>query len=333
MYTKFYGLKTRPFEITPDPKFLYLSENHREGLAHLTYAVRERKGFTVITGEVGTGKTTLVQTLLSKMNGDTRAAYLFNPKLGATDFIHYICEDLGMKTQKKSKGQYLAQLHKYLLDCYTRNENVVLIIDEAHTVDPNILEEVRLLTNLETPKSKLLQVILVGQPELNDVLNSPQFRQLKQRVSLRYHLQPLNIEETKEFIKKRLRISGTPNLDIFTPKAISEIYRYSKGIPRLINIVCDNALLTGYAMDQKVIGHKIIREVIDHLEGTVAKRKWRRFAFYASIILMLLAFGFSSYLLWKESFPRVKEEMKGWILSAEKTVEKLYQDAVERFFK
>ena len=331
MYTKFYGFKAKPFEITPDPKFLYLSESHKEALAHLTYAVKERKGFTVITGEVGTGKTTLVQTLLSRLNGSTRTAYIFNPKLGSTDFLHYICEDLGLKAQKKSKGQYLTQLHGFLMDCYSRNENVVLIIDEAHTLDPKLLEEVRLLTNLETPKSKLLQVILIGQPELNDILNSPEFRQLKQRVSLRYHLQPLNKEEAKEFIKRRLRMAGAVDPDLFTLKALKEIYRYSKGIPRLINIVCDNALLAGYSADQKVIGHKIIHDVINHLEGLKVDEKRSRFKLFTIIGMVLLIFG-ASAILWKGSLPKVKSEMTGWIKGIERVAEKLYQETFEKIF-
>jgi general secretion pathway protein A len=332
MYTKFYQFRTKPFEITPDPKFLFLSESHKEALAHLTYAVRERKGFTVITGEVGTGKTTLVQTLLSRLNGNTKTAYIFNPILGSTDFIHSICEDLGMKTLKRSKGQYIHQLQKYLLDCYAQNENVVLIIDEAHTLDPKLLEEVRLLTNLETPKAKLLQVILVGQPELNVILDSPELRQLKQRVSLRYHLKPLNQEDTLQFIKKRIRLAGSPEPDIFTPKAIQEIYRFSKGIPRLINIICDNALLVGYANDQKVIGHKIIHDVIDQLDGTGAKRKQRRYVLSTGIVLFLLIFGGLSFALWNETFPNIKEEVIEKTRAITKTVEKFYQETVAKFF-
>src|SRR4030043_546377 len=289
MYRKFFGFREKPFEITPDPRFLYLSESHKEALAHLTYAVRERKGFTVITGEVGTGKTTLVQSLLSKLDGNAKTAYIFNPKLGSTDLLHSICEDFGMKSQKRSKGQYISQLHKFLLDCYARNENVVLIIDEAHILDPNLLEEVRLLTNLETPKSKLLQVILIGQPELEDTLNSPEFRQLKQRVSLRYHLQPLNQDETREFIRRRLRIGGATDPDMFTSKAMKRIFRYSKGIPRLINIVCDNALLRGYTNDQKVIGQKIIRVVINNLNGFSLQKKRRRSILFKVIPIVLLS--------------------------------------------
>jgi general secretion pathway protein A len=331
MYTKFYGLRERPFEITPDPRFLFLSENHKEALAHLTYAVQERKGFTVITGEVGTGKTTLVQTLLGRLDGNTRTAYLFNPKLGSTDFLHYICEDLGLKGQKKSKGQYLAHLHNFLMSCYARNENVVLIIDEAHTLDPILLEEVRLLTNLETPKSKLLQVILMGQPELNDTLNRPEFRQLKQRVSLRYHMQPLNKEEARQYIKKRMRMVGAVDLDIFTPKALNEIYRYSKGIPRLINIVCDNALLTGYATDQKVIGDKIVCEVISNLDGVGFHKRPRRFILFTVILLAIFTLGVS-LMLWKESLI-TKWEIIEWMGPFKEGFEKLYHEILEKFWR
>ncbi len=330
MYTKFYGFKEKPFEITPDPKFLYFGENHREALAYLTYAVRERKGFTVITGEVGTGKTTLIQTLLSRLDGNVRTAFIFNPKLGSTDFLQYICEDLGLKGQMRSKGQYISSLHNFLLSCYSRNENVILIIDEAQNLDPELLEEVRLLTNLETPKAKLLQVILMGQPELDNVLNRQEFRQLKQRVSLRYHIQPLDKEETNAYLRKRLRMAGAVESNIFTPKALDEIYRYSKGIPRLINIVCDNALLTGYATDQKVIGDKIICEVISNLDGLIIHKKQGRFVLFTVILLVILIFGVS-FFLWKESLLSTKWEIIEWMGTFKRVFEKLYQEILENF--
>ena len=209
MYEQFYGLKEKPFEITPDPRFLYMSEQHREAYAHLTYALNESKGFTVITGEVGTGKTTLIQMLLARLDGHTRTAHLFNPKLSTRDFLKYICHDLGLKTEGlTTKGDLLTLLHNFLLECYARKERVVLIIDEAQTLSPRLLEEVRLLTNLETPKTKLLQVILMGQPELDTILADQRFRQLKQRISVRYHLKPLNRDETKEYVEKRLKVAG-----------------------------------------------------------------------------------------------------------------------------
>lgn len=274
MYTHFFGLKEKPFEITADPRFLYLSESHKEALAHLIYAVQEKKGFVVITGEVGTGKTILVQTLLSRMDGSTRTAFLFNPKLDSSnEFLQSICEDLEINVERRTKGDCLAHLNNFLMDCYTKNVKVVLIIDEAHTLSPQLLEEVRLLTNLETPDSKLLQVVLLGQPELGITLDQPQFRNLKQRISVRYRLQPLNPKEVKEYIKRRLRVAGAKNTYLFTPDALKRIYQYSKGIPRLINIVCDNALVNGYASEKQVIGDDIIREVISDHTG-FSRRKF-----------------------------------------------------------
>jgi general secretion pathway protein A len=288
MYTQFFNLKERPFEINPDPDFLFLSENHREALAHMVYAARERKGFTVITGEVGTGKTTLVQAFLGQLNGKTKTAYIFNPKLTSIDFLRYICEDFGLKEEKHSKGQYIAQLHNWLLEHYGRDEQMILIIDEAQSLPPALLEEVRLLTNLETSKSKLLQVMLIGQPELDVVLNSHPFRQLKQRVSLRYRLQPLDEEDTKKYIQKRLSLAGAIDPYIFTHKAFREIYDYSKGIPRLINIVCDNALVSGYASTQKIIGQKIIKEVIQKLDGLPSPVKKKKNRFFLWILIIFL---------------------------------------------
>ena len=267
MYTKYFGLKERPFEISPDPKFLYLGENHKEALAHLVYAVQAEKGFTVITGEVGMGKTTLVQMLLGRIDGDVRTAHLFNPKLNPLDFLNYICTDLGIKTDKKAgKGQVLARLHKYLLERYAAGEKVVLLVDEAQALDPALLEEVRLLTNLETPKRKLLQVVLLGQPELDKILKDQSCRQLKQRICIRYRISPLGRKETGEYIRHRLRAAGAKG-DIFDGGAVNRVYRYSKGIPRLINVVCDNALLTGFASEKKRIDRAIIREVIGGLEN------------------------------------------------------------------
>jgi len=201
--------------------------------------------------------------------------------------------------------------------CYSRNENVVLIVDEAHKLDPKLLEEIRLLTNLETPKSKLLQVILIGQPELNEVLENREFRQLKQRVSLRYHVDPLNREDTWKYIKRRLRIAGAFDHNIFTPKALKEIFDYSQGIPRLINIVCDNALLTGYATDQKVIGHKTIHEVINNLEGFSPQKKKRKIILFKLIPIVLLSLVALIVLV---SLLSSKWEITGWIIQFFKNV-------------
>lgn len=288
MYNKFYALKEKPFEITPDPRYLYLSESHREALAHLTYALNESKGFTVITGEVGTGKTTLVQMLLSRLDSHTRIAHLFNPKLGTRDFFKYICQDFGLKTDGlTTKGEFLSLLHSFLMECYARRERVVLIVDEAQTLSPALLEEVRLLTNLETPKAKLLQVILLGQPELDKTLALNEFRQLKQRISLRFNLKPLNRQETGEYIVRRLKAAGARNTDLFDADAVREIFRYSKGVPRLINVICDNSLMTGFVYEKHRVDRDIVREVIRDMEGPSARKGWKVIILPAIVILAL----------------------------------------------
>ncbi|MGA2331942.1 MAG: AAA family ATPase [Syntrophales bacterium] len=289
MYEKFYGFKEKPFNITPDPRFVYFSETHKEALAHLRYAIREGKGFSVITGEVGTGKTTLVHTLLNKLDGNVRTAYIFNPVMAPEDFLNYICEDLGLKSDGvKSRGQNLAALHNFLLNCYAQNERVFLIIDEAQSLDTKLLEEVRLLTNLETSTNKLLHVILLGQPELNKALSDERFRALKQRVTTRYNLSTLNLADTKEYILHRLKKAGARNLSVFDESAIKEIYKYSKGIPRVINIVCDNALITGFSQERIRIGKPIIEEVIKDLEGPDATKKRRLLPILLLILIPLL---------------------------------------------
>jgi general secretion pathway protein A len=266
MYENFYGLKENPFNVTPNPGYIFLGKNHKEALAQLLYGVREKKGFIVITGEVGTGKTTLIHYLLDKMNGNsrTKTAFLFNPKLTVNDFIQYILKDLGVRVQGQTKAEYLHNLHRYLLNAYQKDERVVLIVDEAHGLNPELLEEIRLLSNLETARSKLLQIVLVGQTELDETLSQPEFRQLRQRINLRFHLPPLSAKETSEYVEKRLRVAGAKD-PIFTETAIKEIYARSGGIPRLINILCDNALLNGYALDQKMVDAKSVREVAKDL--------------------------------------------------------------------
>ncbi len=276
MYESFYGLKESPFNVTPNPEYIFLGENHREALAQLLYGVREKKGFIVITGEVGTGKTTLVHYLLDRLEGNnhTKAAFLFNPKLTVDDFIQYILKDLGVRVQGQTKGEHLHNLHRYLLNACRKDERVVVIVDEAHGLNPELLEEIRLLSNLETSKSKLLQIVLVGQPELDETLARPEFRQLRQRINLRYHLPPFSGKETKQYIEKRLRVAGAQGA-IFTEKAIKEIYLKSGGIPRLINILCDNALLNGFALDRKTVDERSIKEVAKDLRlGKKSRRIW-----------------------------------------------------------
>jgi general secretion pathway protein A len=288
MYESFYGLRENPFSVTPNPEYIYLGENHREALAQLLYGVKERKGFVVITGEVGTGKTTLIHYLLDRLNGNhTKTALLFNPKLTVDDFIQYILKDLGVRVQGKTKGEYLHNLHRYLLSAYQRDERVILIVDEAQGLKPELLEEIRLLSNLETSRSKLLQIVLLGQPELDKTLSQSGFRQLRQRINLRYHLAPLSEKETSEYIGKRLRIAGAKE-PIFTERAIKQIYLESGGIPRLINILCDNALLNGYALDQKRVNESSVKEVAKDLD---LRKNSRRIWFLAVLIFLSLGAG------------------------------------------
>jgi general secretion pathway protein A len=310
MYESFYGLKENPFNVTPNPDYIYLGENHREALAQLFYGVRERKGFIVITGEVGTGKTTLIHYLLDKMNGNhTRTAFLFNPKLTVDDFIQYILKDLGVRVQGKTKGEYLHNLHRYLLNAYQKDERVILIVDEAQGLRPELLEEIRLLSNLETSRSKLLQIVLLGQPELDKTLSQAGFRQLRQRINLRYHLQPLSEKETKEYIGKRLGIAGA-RAPIFTEKAMKQVYLRSRGIPRLINILCDNALLNGYALDQKPVDERSVKEVAKDLSlKKTSRRTWIWLLILISIaagILFFVSLQKSGHLL-----PLYREILRG----------------------
>ena len=280
MYEDYFGFQEKPFNITPDPKFVYFSETHKEAFAHLRYAIKEGRLFIVITGEVGTGKTTLVHTLLSTMDENVRYAHIFNPVMEPEDFLNYICEDLGITSNDvRSRGQNMTLLHNFLLNCFAQKERVFLIIDEAQSLEPKLLEEVRLLTNLENAKNKLLHVIFLGQPELDETLADTKFRALKQRITARYHLSPLNFNDTGEYILYRLKKAGARDLSVFDKGAIKAIYKYSKGIPRVINIVCDNALLTAFSREQKHIGKPIIKEVVRDLEGpnSFFKRKFLHF--------------------------------------------------------
>jgi general secretion pathway protein A len=302
MYEIYYGLKENPFKVTPDPRFVYMGEKHREALAQLLYGVKESKGFIVVTGEVGTGKTTMIHYLLGRFdgNGHTKTAFLFNPKLTVDDFLAYILDDLGIKPPQGGKAIQLQTLHRFLLEAYEKDQKVVLVIDEAQGLKPELLEEIRLLSNMETAKSKLLQIILVGQPELNHTLAQSAFRQLRQRINLRYHLRPLSRKEMIEYIEKRLRTAGG-NTRLFSEKAIREIYRRSKGVPRLINILCDNSLLNAYALDQKQVDEGAVIETARDLKlAPKISRTW------IWVILGLVA-GAMALLLLRVGFPHAFE--------------------------
>src|SRR6476660_3188848 len=267
LYQQYFGLREAPFNISPDPDFLFLSASHREALAQISYGINGRKGFIVLTGEVGTGKTTLIRSLLNQVGANTYTALIFNNVASARDLMRYICEDFGIagvKSYRQDIHDYVVSLNEFLLATYQQGENCALIIDEAQNLSADVLESVRLLSNFETSKDKLLQILLVGQPELAERLNSPELRQLKQRVTLRYRLRNLSLAESSEYIKNRLQIARG-NTALFTHKAVETIYSYSRGIPRIVNVLCDNGLLTAYALGKKEVDASIIREVAEDL--------------------------------------------------------------------
>src|SRR5215470_1731245 len=247
MYLEFYGLNEKPFNATPDPKFLYPTPQHRDALAQLTYGVQEQRGFIVLTGDVGTGKTTLLNALLRRLDGSTAVAVVTNSRLSFDGILEYVLEDFGIGKADQTRAQRLMALNTFLIERRRTGQNTVLILDEAQNLDADTLEEVRLLSNFETPTDKLLQIVLAGQPELKAKLDLPQLRQLKQRVGLRCRITPLGPDDIGQYVRTRLRVAGARDLGIFSERAILKIAEYSGGIPRLVNIVCDHALLIGYA--------------------------------------------------------------------------------------
>ncbi len=266
----FYGLKEQPFNITSDPHFFYKSRHHNEALFNLKYGIEFRKGFIEITGEIGTGKTTMCHMLLDQLDPSAvKTALILNPILSATGLLQAIIEDLGMEVRKRTKVNMFKQLNSFLIDETAAGRNVVLLIDEAQNLKPKTLEELRLISNLETKKEKLIQIAFIGQPELRKILNSPSLRQLRQRINVRYHIHPLDEDEVKPYINVRLETAGNNGnvLVSFNSEAISRIYEYSKGIPRLINVVCDRALLYGFVAGSRVISNEIINKCINEIEG------------------------------------------------------------------
>jgi len=276
MYLSFYGLREKPFNTTPDPRFLYPTPGHQEALAQLLYGVEERKGFIVLTAEVGTGKTTLLQALLQRLSPDTKVAFVFNSTLPFEEILEYALEDFGITTTGSSQAQRLFALNNFLIERLRTGQNTVLILDEAQNLDAKTLEQVRLLSNFETPTGKLLQLLLVGQPELHTNLQQPELRQLRQRIGLRCRLPVLTSEETRHYIRYRLRVAGAQDPILFTDRATMHISRYAGGIPRVINIVCDHCLLIGFAEQQRRIGPDIVEQALEYLEEgeQSSRKKW-----------------------------------------------------------
>jgi len=270
MYREFFGLKENPFSVTSDPSFLFLSRVHKEAFSHIIYGIKERKGFLEITGEIGAGKTTICRALLNALDKDTKSAIVLNPSLSGLQLLQTIVEDFGLEVGKKTKASLIKQLNAFLLDELSKGNNVILVIDEAQNLKSSTLEDIRMLSNLETEKEKLFQIILVGQPELRKKLNSPELTQLKQRIGVRFHLTPLQTDEIADYITHRLSVAGSDGSIRFTDDALIEINRFSNGVPRLINMVCDRALLLAYVMETKDITAPIITRSIKEIHGVTS---------------------------------------------------------------
>lgn len=267
MYLEYYNLQEQPFNITPDPRFLYFSAQHQEAFNHLLFGIHQRKGFIVLTGEVGAGKTTVCRKLLEELEPRYRTALILNPCLDTDLLLRAICDELGLTVAAPDRLSCLQTLNRFVLEEIQAGRDVVLIIDEAQDLSVELLEQVRLLSNLETDHQKLIQIVLMGQPELRDKLALPELRQLRQRITVRYHLGPLDAEQTAEYIHHRLTLAGACGIPRFDRAAIRRIHRYSGGIPRLINAVCDKALLAGFVMQTGLITKKLVQLAIEELEG------------------------------------------------------------------
>ena len=285
MYTSFFGLQEKPFAITPDPRYLYLSERHAEALAHLLYGINEAGGFIQLTGEVGTGKTTVIRSLLEQLPGHADVALILNPRVTPAEFLLTICEELHVpvpESGRSSTKTLMDLLGRHLLDTHARGRRVVLIVDEAQNLSTQTLEQVRLLTNLETATTKLLQIILIGQPELRELLDQAELRQLAQRITGRYHLNPLSADESAGYVKHRMRVAGA-TAEVFTPSALREVHRLSGGIPRVINVICDRALLGAFTQEDHRAGAALVRQAASEVYGRPVPAPWLKWTTAAAV--------------------------------------------------
>ncbi|MEZ4215076.1 MAG: AAA family ATPase [Myxococcota bacterium] len=283
MYTAFYGLREKPFALSPNPRFLFLGEAHREALAHLLYGIEQGEGFIAITGEVGTGKTTLCRTLLERLGAETDVAFLFNPSRSGTELLQAISLELGLPAGGLTRRELGDQLNRHLLQRKREGRRVLLIVDEAQNLSSSTLEQIRLLSNLETSSEKLIQILLLGQPELDAKLDSPRLRQLRQRISVRWSLSPLGARDTQRYVRHRMQVAAGGRREVFTASALREVHRRTGGTPRLINILCDRALLLGYAEGAQEVDASTVRRAAREIPDARERGGLRRGLLWAAI--------------------------------------------------
>jgi general secretion pathway protein A len=309
MYTTYFGLKENPFNLTPDPQYFFLSQQHSEALNHLIYGINEKKGFIVVTGGIGTGKTTISRTLLTELDDSVASALVFNPSLSDMELLKTIVQEFGIETGEGSptKKLYIDALNRFLLKNFAEGKKAVLLIDEAQNLSRTVLEQIRMLSNLETEREKLIQIVLLGQPELQELLRLPSLKQLNERITVRYDLAPLDHEQVKHYISHRLKVASGGNETVeFSPGALKIISDYSKGIPRRVNAICDRALLVAYTKDSPSVDKKVAKEAVDdmgraYLTGERAiDRKRENFIAFLPLVIAILFMGALMMMYWED---------------------------------
>jgi len=327
MYLEFYGLGEKPFVLTPDPQFLFLSEGHRTAIESLLYGIHQREGFMVISGDIGTGKTTICRALLEKLDGNVNHAFIFNSFLSEEELLESVLQDFGFPSRGRSRKERIDALNKLLIHYLSHGKNAVLIVDEAQNLSIPVLEQIRMLSNLETEKEKMLQIILVGQLELDEKLQSPELRQLNQRIAIRYHLLPLTRTELEFYIYQRLEVAGARQNITFSKSALDEIYKFSRGHPRLINLVCDRSLLGGFVAQTQHIDKGIVRKsrksILGEEVGRPPSRAWALMRFFTPLRLLfiMIFFLFAAAMLLSQTYvhPPRPERIVGTFLSISET--------------
>lgn len=325
MYCTYFGLREKPFNITPNPRFLFLSRNHREAFAHLLYGINNHCGFIELTGEIGTGKTTVLRTILGQLDESThRTALILNPCLSALELMRNINREFGIPHEDLQQGALLDELNRFLLAENRAGHTVILVIDEAQNLDPQVLEQIRLISNLETESDKLIQIVLAGQPELKSLLSRAELRQLAQRITVRFHLEPLDFDDSIDYIRHRLNVAGGGAWISFSPGALKRIYNYAKGSPRLLNIACDRTLLVAYTEESSTISEDIAKSAISELKEKPPKRGLKQFLLpvACTAIAMIMLFGFFRLLTVRSAAApqpqpteQIQAEKKGKILA------------------